>query len=210
MPTEDSIVRIYLSLGEAERQFNNIQNAYRLLASTWLLATLAGIGFMLSTPAPHLALERNLVCALIALSGAASILILWIVDIRVYQRLLSRCFFEGMAMEKGVKWLPQIRTGIRKTFDGRLPRMISLYYILLSAFLWLVMVGFICLFLKGGADKRLTTALPAAIILIGCIPGYLIWRKESPANTKGSSAELDARAAYYEQHLYQGQDDETG
>ena len=134
MPTEDTTVKLYLSIGEAERQFNTIQNHYRLLASTWTLASIAGIGFVLTkTLSPDLETEKYLVCSAIAFSGAVSILILWVVDVRVYQRLLGVYFNEGMAMEKGGKWLPQIRNQTRGEFKGWVPRLISLYYIFAGA-----------------------------------------------------------------------------
>ena len=38
---------IYRELGEMERHFGNVQARYRALASTWLLAAMAGIGFVL-------------------------------------------------------------------------------------------------------------------------------------------------------------------
>ncbi len=38
----------YRELGEMERHFGNAQSRYRALASTWMLAAIAGIGFVLS------------------------------------------------------------------------------------------------------------------------------------------------------------------
>jgi hypothetical protein len=90
MASEESLVKLYLAIGETERHFNTIQSNYRLLASTWTLACLGGIGFVLTSEKITIPLERPLICLGIALSGSVSILILWLVDIRVYQRLLSR------------------------------------------------------------------------------------------------------------------------
>jgi len=43
------IWNFYIELGLMERHFNEIQAGYRRLASTWMLAVLAAIGFVLST-----------------------------------------------------------------------------------------------------------------------------------------------------------------
>jgi len=143
-PDEESVVKLYLGIGEAERQFGTIQSAYRLLASTWTLAALGGIGYILtSRKSLGIDVDKQLICGAIALSGAASILMLWLVDIRVYQQLLSQYYEEGMAMEAGESWLPQIRNQTRRTFKGWLGLYVSAYYILLSVFLLVVA----CLFL---------------------------------------------------------------
>jgi hypothetical protein len=109
MASEDSLVKLYLEIGQAERHYNTIQSNYRLLASTWTLACLAGIGFVLTSQQFNIPLERQFICLGIALSGALSILILWLLDIHVYQQLLSMFYNEGRVMERVVPWLPQVR-----------------------------------------------------------------------------------------------------
>jgi hypothetical protein len=140
MASEDSLVKLYLAIGESERHFNTIQSHYRLLASTWTLACIGGIGFVLTNQA--LTLDRPLICFGIAFSGSVSILILWLVDIRVYQRLLSMFYNEGRVMEAVLPWLPQVRHETRRTFEGSLPSVISWYYVSMFAFLCLIAIIF--------------------------------------------------------------------
>src|SRR5437660_9387633 len=137
MASEDSLVKLYIAIGDAERHFNTIQSNYRLLASTWTLACLGGIGFVLTTQQINIGFERPLICIGIALSGALSILILWLLDIHVYQQLLSEFYNEGRVMETAMPWLPQVRLQTRRRFKGRLARAISAFYVLLFAFLCL-------------------------------------------------------------------------
>src|SRR5262247_2472376 len=121
MASEDSLVKLYLAIGEAERHLGTIQSHYRLLASTWTLACLGAIGFVLTSQGfDDVNLERELACAGIALSGSVSILILWLVDIHVHQQLLSMWYNEGRVMEAVLPWLPQVRHQTRRTFKGRL------------------------------------------------------------------------------------------
>jgi hypothetical protein len=95
--------------GEQERHFNTIQGAYRGLASTWLLAMFAGIGYILDN-------KINPTHLLIALTGASiafGIALLWMLDVLVYHRLLLAAFEEGRNLEDSYAWLPQIRNRMR-------------------------------------------------------------------------------------------------
>ena len=131
-------------IAQRRRAAFTIQNAYRRLASTWTLACLGGIGFVLTKP-DATGFENYLACGLIALSAAVSIFVLWLVDIRVYQELLAQYFNEMMAMEQGEPWLPQVRNQTRRAFKGRIPRRITLFYALLIGFLWVVACVFFAL-----------------------------------------------------------------
>ena len=42
----DEVWRMLLELGVQERHFNELESRYRTLASTWLLATFAALGFI--------------------------------------------------------------------------------------------------------------------------------------------------------------------
>ena len=94
-------------IGESERHFNSIQARYRLLASTWLLASFAGIGFSmtkLESPA-----DKDIFLCLIAAAGSIGIVIIWVLDILGYHRLLAAYFLEGLRTENEHRDLPQVR-----------------------------------------------------------------------------------------------------
>ena len=204
---KELIKALYLSLGEAERKLGESQNTYRTLASTWMLATMAAIGYVLSTKPieEKIGIDLYLLCWLLALAGAISIVVLWLLDMRVYQRLLGRFYAEGLAMERGEPWLPQVRNQTRLEFKGWLPLIISIYYVLLFAFLWLVA----CFFLSWseaiavGGWCRLAIAIGMA--LPGAAVAACILRRERPsANTGedlsklGDPISVDCRAKDYE------------
>lgn len=65
-----------------ERHFNTVQSGYRTLASTWLLAAFAAIGFVLSTKLTLL-VPRELVIAGIGMAASIGIYLLWIIDLLV-------------------------------------------------------------------------------------------------------------------------------
>jgi hypothetical protein len=150
MASEESLVKLYLTIGESERHFNTIQSHYRLLASTWTLACIGGIGFVLTSEKISISLEKPIICFGIALASSVSILILWLIDIRVYQQLLSMFYNEGRVMEAVLPWLPQVRQETRLRFRGSLPRLISWYYV--SLFVFLCGIAIIFSLLSKGLD----------------------------------------------------------
>jgi hypothetical protein len=84
---EDLVWNIYKNLTAQCEHFNTLESTYRALASTWLLAAFAGIGFILK----DIHSERELYVAAIAAAGAVGILLLWLLDLMVYHRLLTNC-----------------------------------------------------------------------------------------------------------------------
>jgi len=73
---------------ETENHFNNLCFKIRTLASTWLLATFVGIGFLLEkTIVKELPVDDLLI--LLCWAGSVGILVLWILDLQVYQKLLN-------------------------------------------------------------------------------------------------------------------------
>jgi len=61
-------------IGEGERHFNDLQVRYRLLASTWLLASFAGIGFIM-TNTSQLNGEDLILC-LISARGTIGVIVI--------------------------------------------------------------------------------------------------------------------------------------
>ena len=96
---------IYKALSEQCEHFNGLESSYRTLASTWLLAAFAGMGFVLKEI--HTG-QQLLLVAGIAAVAAIGILLLWLLDQMVYHRLLSAAFAEQLALERQHAWLPQV------------------------------------------------------------------------------------------------------
>lgn len=126
--TFDRVWTIIAEISAQERQFNGIQNGYRNMASGWLLATFAGMGFAL-TQTIHIGIDRELLLAVIALSGSIGIALLWVLDLLVYHRLLDSYFIEGLALERRYSWLPPFRANMMATQKGQgvLSRVVSFY-----------------------------------------------------------------------------------
>jgi hypothetical protein len=135
----DRVWAMLVELGAIERHFNDLENRYRGLASTWLLATFAAVGFVLSTQTLELPFDRELAVVALGLAGATGITLLWNLDLMVCHQLLDAAFFEGLRLERECPWLPPVRQNMMRTQGNRgvLPRVVW-FYIGASAVLLLI------------------------------------------------------------------------
>ena len=147
MPQQDNdferIWKIYCELGVIERHFNNVQSNYRALASTWLLAALAGIGFVISKELT-LRIPSELIIVAIGIAAGIGVYLLWVLDLLVYQRLLDAAYIEARNLETNHEWLPQVRNNIRVFLGGKGLALIVWFYIAASELM--VMIAGIGLF----------------------------------------------------------------
>lgn len=120
--------------GEEERHFNQLQSVYRGVASTWLLATFAAVGYMLFDKDGKL--SHPGIAAMVCYAGAFGIILIWTLDLHVYHRLLVAVFREGLALEQEFPWLPRFRTNMANvgkkpgsTGPERVRRRLAWYYV---------------------------------------------------------------------------------
>jgi len=93
---------------ESENHFNDLVFRIRALSSTWLLASFAGIGFILTRDF-DIGVTKPLLTLGISILAAFGLILLWMMDILVYQNLLAANFEEGLNIENDFPDLPQIR-----------------------------------------------------------------------------------------------------
>ena len=128
-------VELYKELGAYERHFNTMQGICRNIASTWLLATVGGIGYVVSKNFSDSIIKFWLAGSLVALAGAIGIFLLWILDVLVYHKLLLAVFEGSNTLEQKLSWENKlelrVRSGMRNAFSsggGGVPWLISLFY----------------------------------------------------------------------------------
>jgi hypothetical protein len=207
---DEQVWKLVTELGQEERHFNQVQHQYRLLASTWLLAMFAGVGFALSKQ--NLNIPAELIVSVVGLSGGIGITQLWNLDIRVYHQLLDSCFVQGLKLEQEYPWLPQLRSSMLSTqsqgpsasateaaqkrsppsSQGVLARVVWFYIVSNTVALLIAMVG-IAVFLY---QLQLSTApmITLGLILVGAIL-IAVWDYELYRHTRSPLIEEWANQA---------------
>jgi hypothetical protein len=162
-------VELYKELGAYERHFNTMQGICRNIASTWLLATIGGIGYVVSKNFSDSIIKFWLAGSLVALAGAIGIFLLWILDVLVYHKLLLAVFEGSNTLEQKLSLENQlelkVRSKMRNAFSsggGGVTWLISLFYgvpmVLLSV------IAFV-LALSGRPSLNYVCSVLAAIML---------------------------------------------
>jgi hypothetical protein len=120
----------YWKFRESENHFNTIQAGIRNRASTWILAAFAAIAVLIKTSEETTWLVPSAVLiGLVSFMATTGLLILWINDQLVYQRLLGSVFFIGLKKEYDNPKLPPIRAMMMFSAEGKgMARWMALYY----------------------------------------------------------------------------------
>ncbi len=136
---------IIKTITEAEHHFNNLCFKIRTLASTWLLATFAGVGFLLTkTIEPELRIDHLLV--LLCWAGSIGIMVLWILDLQIYQKILNAWFDAREPIEERNSGFPQMGELIKGIqLGGRASNLIKIFYICLCS-APIMFASYVCLY----------------------------------------------------------------
>lgn len=171
--------QIFAEIGTAERHFNEVQSRYRAMASTWLLAGFAGMGFVATNK--DLPLPYQPIVFGIGLAAATGISLIWILDEIVFRNLLGAYFIEGLRFEQRYPELPQARHNMLRLFS-RLPvrRYVSTFYAACIAVPALAgfTVAFNWLFQP--------TSIPLKVFFLAVLLGILILATELCFHGRGS------------------------
>ena len=121
------------------RHHGAIQTGYRIIASSWLLATFAGIGFLLSSdnilPFNHL-LGVSVLCMI----GITGLYLTWYEDTFVQEMLLDINVVEGLRLEKQFSWLPQVHHCFLRLYQTTNARFVKvLFFIGCKSILFFIM-----------------------------------------------------------------------
>lgn len=88
---------------------STMQNRYRSLSSTWLIAAFAGMGFLLSGHGNvELPFSSLLGVVLLCFCSGFGITLLWFLDVVLFQRLWLGTLVELATLEEAHDWLPRI------------------------------------------------------------------------------------------------------
>jgi hypothetical protein len=128
----EAVWKIAQECGEEERHFNQLQSVYRGLASTWLLATFAAVGYLFNKDNKFF--DPYVMGAIVCLAASVGIRLLWTLDLGVYHQLLVAVFREGYKLEE-FDWMPGFRTNMANygrhdlTEPDPIFRRLAIYYL---------------------------------------------------------------------------------
>ena len=169
--TFNQVMQLYNHIAEEERHFNSLELEYRKLASQWLLVSLTAIGFVLGKDNEIPINNWRLVIA-ICLATSIGILILWLLDMKVYHELLHSAFKAGVHLENQYpEMLPRIRNNMVQSQSGGdiIRRVILFYYF---SVLTLIIIANISVWML----QPKVEWLPVGLNLISSISAVIIYK----------------------------------
>jgi hypothetical protein len=188
----------YWKLSEMEARFNSSAAGVRTLASGWLLAALAALGWLLDPSKPSSwVIPLGLLLIAVCLLGVAGVATLWVLDQLVFYRLLGSVFLVGLKMESAEPTLPPIRALMMKTLEGKGTYRWELFFylgplvvfVLLSAIV--LTAGADSLFFASHHDSSFDIRWVGYAMLTAQIT-IIVW-----VLLKQRSVGIDARAAWF-------------
>ena len=97
-------------INDYEQHFNNLQMKLRAIASTWMLASMGGIAFLLVNRIEvELIFNRYNLINVISAMTVIAMFILWLIDQLAYQRLLNSCLVVDLYAEYKDNTKPPIK-----------------------------------------------------------------------------------------------------
>jgi hypothetical protein len=108
--TEDDrqlVWSMIVEIGLNERHFNQLQSFYRTLTSTWLLGLFTAAGFLLSKKESDLPINPGAVLAFLGLIAGVGIVLLWLMDLKVYAGLLRAFLTQESRWRRSTNGCPQ-------------------------------------------------------------------------------------------------------
>ncbi len=143
----ERVMRMVDQISQHEMHFNDLQTQYRKLASTWLLAAFAACGYVLKS-ARELPFDEWYFVFGICMAASAGLSILWMMDLKVYQRLLGAFFAQGVYLELTYyDWLSPFRINImRSQKTGEIRSKVQYFYFFSITVLQLLAIISLCNF----------------------------------------------------------------
>lgn len=185
----------YWKLVESERHFNSIQAGIRNRASTWILAAFAAIAVLIQVSEQVTWLvPSTILIGMVSLMATVGLLLLWINDQVVYQKLLGSVFMIGLKWEYDNPEMPPIRMLMMYSSEGKgMSRWMTLYYTIPMVAFLAISIFVTLLREQIGMSSSALTPEKTFWILVGiCIiqAGLSIWvqHRKSKLSTKEIAA----------------------
>jgi amino acid permease len=125
--TPDQVISTWTKICEGLYHFNNLSNGCRLLASTWLLASVAALGYVSTKEMP---IQPEVLVPVLGGLSSLGVLLLWIMDQLVYIRFIEAYFSEALEIERKYEFLPKVNDNMPVLFGKKgLISYVRVYYL---------------------------------------------------------------------------------
>ena len=175
----------YWKFVESERHFNETQSGIRNLASGWMLAAFAAIAILLkSDPNVKWLVSPAVLVGGVSMMATLGLLVLWINDQLVYQRLLDCGFIIALKMEYDHAQLPPIRSMMMYAAEGKgMSRWMTYFYTIpMWSFLAITVAATVLREIigstsQGAHNKRSLMVLIILCVAQLCVTIWVQWKK---------------------------------
>jgi len=166
----------YWKFAESEQHFNETQAGIRNHAATWMLAAFAAIALLLKTEKDaQWMVSPAVLVAVVALMATIGLMVLWINDQLVYQRLLDCGFIIALKMEYDNPGLPPIRTMMMYAAEGKgMSRWMTYFYTIPMWGFLAVSVAAIFLRQSIGSTSKGMSEDQSLVVLVALCVGQLV------------------------------------
>ena len=118
-------------INDYEQHFNNLQMKLRAIASTWMLASMGGIAFLLVNRIEvELIFNRYNLINVISAMTVIAMFILWLIDQLAYQRLLNSCLVVDLYAEYKDNTKPPIKAMMALSAGKGMTKYYNWFYFL--------------------------------------------------------------------------------
>lgn len=136
----DQVMRQVDQISQHEFHLEKLEAGYRKMASVWLLAALLACGLILKSKST-IPFDAWYLIIAVATATSVGIGILWMLDLKVYHRLVHIYLAEGIRLEQSFSWLRPVRSHMfRFQKSGVLVRRVQFFYFV-SILLLLAVIG---------------------------------------------------------------------
>ncbi len=158
----------YWKFVESERHFNATQAEIRKQAATWILAAFGAIALLLkSEDKVNWLVSPAVLVVIVSVMATLGLLVLWINDQLVYQRLLDCGFIIALKMEFDDSRLPPVRAMMMYAAEGKgMARWMTHFYTIPMWGFVAISIGATLLRSGIGGDSRAVGAAQSLIPLI--------------------------------------------
>lgn len=171
-------VMIYQDILNYENHYNMIQNKYKALAATWVMAAFVGIGYLMRGYESKLSIDLYLIIAFLSLISALGIFLLWYLDSGVYYKLIEIIFEAGLELEKKNSYLGKFHENLLQLHvSQKEPRIFHGFYYSSFVFTFLLITGLsIISYLLEMDDKFQFLMMGVATVITFFVVRFLIYK----------------------------------